>query len=37
VDEAEFRWRFAGAKQDDDHRREYELLKATLAQSDCAP
>ena len=37
VDEAEFRWRFAGAKQDDDRRREYELLKATLAQSDCAP
>lgn len=36
VDEAEFRWRFAGAKQDDDRRREYELLKATLAQSDCA-
>jgi hypothetical protein len=37
VDEAEFRWRFAGAKQDDDRRREYELLKAKLAQSDCAP
>lgn len=37
VDEAEFRWRFAGARQDDDRRREYELLKAKLAQSDCAP
>lgn len=36
VDEAEFRWKFAGAKQDDDRRREYELLKATLAHSDCA-
>jgi hypothetical protein len=36
VDEAEFRWKFAGAKQDDDRRREYELLKAKLAQSDCA-
>ena len=36
VDEAEFRWKFAGAKQDDDRRREYELLRATLAQSDCA-
>jgi hypothetical protein len=35
VDEAEFRWKFAGAKQDDDRRREYELLKATLARSDC--
>jgi hypothetical protein len=37
VDEAEFRWRFAGAKQDDDRRREYERLEATLARSDCAP
>ena len=37
VDEAEFRWRFAGAKQDDERRREYEVLKAKLAQSDCAP
>jgi hypothetical protein len=37
VDEAEFRWKFAGAKQDDDRRREYALLKATLAKSDCAP
>ena len=36
VDEAEFRWRFAGGKQDDDRRREYELLKATLAQGNCA-
>jgi hypothetical protein len=35
VDEAEFRWKFAGAKQDDDRRREYELLEATLAHSDC--
>lgn len=35
VDEAEFRWKFAGAKQDDDRRREYALLKATLAHSDC--
>jgi hypothetical protein len=36
VDEAEFRWKFAGAKQDDERRHEYELLKAKLAQSDCA-
>jgi hypothetical protein len=35
VDEAEFRWKFAGAKQDDARRREYELLGATLAASDC--
>lgn len=35
VDEAEFRWKFAGAKQDDARRREYERLKATLAASDC--
>jgi hypothetical protein len=35
VDEAEFRWKFAGAKQDDARRREYELLRATLARSDC--
>jgi hypothetical protein len=35
VDEAEFRWKFAGAKQDDARRREYELLAATLAHSDC--
>lgn len=35
VDEAEFRWRFAGAKQDDDRRRDYEALKARLAQSNC--
>lgn len=35
VDEAEFRWRFAGAKQDDDRRRDYEALKARLAQSSC--
>jgi hypothetical protein len=37
VDEAEFRWKFAGAKQDDARRREYELLRATLAHSDCPP
>jgi hypothetical protein len=36
VDEAEFRWKFAGAKQDDARRREYELLAATLAASNCA-
>lgn len=35
VDEAEFRWKFAGAKQDDERRREYALLEAKLAQSDC--
>lgn len=35
VDEAEFRWKFAGARQDDARRREYELLAATLAASDC--
>lgn len=37
VDEAEFRWKFAGARQDDARRREYERLKATLAASDCKP
>jgi hypothetical protein len=35
VDEAEFRWKFAGARQDDARRREYELLKAKLARTDC--
>ena len=35
VDEAEFRWKFAGAKQDDDRRRDYERLKATLDHADC--
>lgn len=37
VDEAEFRWKFAGAKQDDARRREYRLLAATLAASSCPP
>lgn len=37
VDEAEFRWRFAGAKDDDDRRREYEKLATILANSDCNP
>lgn len=37
VDEAEFRWRFAGAKDDDDRRREYEKLATVLANSNCNP
>jgi len=36
VDEAEFRWKFAGAQQDDARRREFESLEATLARNDCA-
>ena len=36
VDEAEFRWKFAGAKQDDARHAEFESLAATLARSDCA-
>lgn len=35
VGEAEFRWRFAGSR-DDDKRLEYETLAATLANSTCA-
>ena len=35
VDEAEFRWKFAGAK-DDARRREHESLVAKLARSNCA-
>lgn len=35
VDEAEFRWKFAGAR-DDARGREHESLVATLARSDCA-
>jgi len=36
VDEAAFRWKFAGAAEDDARRHEYEALAATLARSDCA-
>ena len=36
VDEAEFRWKFAGALTDDPKRIEYELLAAALANSTCA-
>lgn len=35
VDEAEFRWRFAGARKDDERKREYDALLATYAVSDC--
>ncbi|HEU4813525.1 MAG TPA: hypothetical protein VFS99_04780, partial [Xanthomonadaceae bacterium] len=33
VDEAEFRWKFAGAAAEDPKRFEYEVLAATLANS----
>ena len=36
VDEAEFRWKFAGAPTEDPKRLEYEVLAATLANSTCA-
>ena len=36
VDEAEFRWKFAGALAEDPKRIEYERLAATLANSTCA-
>ena len=35
VDEAEFRWKFAGAKADDARRLEYEQLEAVYANSTC--
>ncbi|MFC7300619.1 hypothetical protein [Cognatiluteimonas weifangensis] len=35
VDEAEFRWKFAGAGAGDARRLEYEQLAATLANSAC--
>lgn len=35
VDEAEFRWKFAGAHEGDARHREFEALAATLAHSDC--
>lgn len=35
VDEAEFRWRFAGAKEDDERKLAYEKLAATYANSTC--
>lgn len=35
VDEAEFRWKFAGAHEGDARHREFEALAATLARSDC--
>jgi hypothetical protein len=37
VDEAEFRWKFAGAKDDGSRRLEYEKLAATYANSTCVP
>jgi hypothetical protein len=37
VDEAEFRWRFAGAREDDERRLAYEKLAATYANSNCTP
>lgn len=36
LDEAEFRWKFAGARSDDVRKLEYERLAAILAGSDCA-
>ena len=36
VDEAEFRWKFAGAQAEDPRRLEYEQLAHTLANSTCA-
>ena len=36
VDEAEFRWKFAGAQAEDPKRMDYEHLAATLANSTCA-
>lgn len=35
VDESEFRWKFAGAKADDERRLEYEKLEAVYANSNC--
>lgn len=37
VDEAEFRWKFAGAKDDGSRRLDYEKLAATYANSTCTP
>jgi hypothetical protein len=37
VDEAEFRWKFAGAAEDDGKRLEYETLRATWENSTCNP
>lgn len=36
VDEAEFRWKFAGGRPGDPKRVDYERLAATLANSTCA-
>lgn len=36
VDEAEFRWKFAGAKADDARRLDYEKLEAVYANSTCS-
>jgi hypothetical protein len=36
VGEAEFRWKFAGAADDDARHLEYEKLAATLANSNCS-
>lgn len=36
VDEAEFRWKFAGAASDGDARLEYEQLRATYDNSTCS-
>ena len=35
VDEAEFRWKFAGGGSDADERFDYEVLRATFANSRC--
>ncbi len=35
VDEAEFRWKFAGAAADDERRLQYEQLRATYENSTC--
>jgi hypothetical protein len=35
VDEAEFRWKFAGATGGDARRLEYEQLRATYENSTC--
>ena len=36
IDEAEFRWRFAGARNDDERKREFDALLATYTGSDCS-
>lgn len=36
VSEAEFRWKFADVRENDERRRDYERMKSALAQSTCA-